>query len=64
MSQAQEDPVCREVLSWFGGDVTPAPPPTLRPEETEGELKWFGNRFDRLRLVQFSKGTTLLAILA
>ena len=65
MSQAQrEDPTCREVLNWFGDNLTPARPPTLRPEETVGELKWFSNRGDRLRLVKYLDGTTLLAILA
>ena len=57
MGRAQrEDPTCHEVLTWFGGDLS-------RPEETVGELKWF-SRFEKLRLVHFSKGTILLAILS
>ena len=40
MGRAQrEDPTCQEVLTWFRGDLSPARPPTLRPEETGGELK-------------------------
>ena len=65
MSKAQQDdPVCRKVLSCFGGDLTLARPPTLRPEEMEGDVKWFGNRFNKLMLLQFNTGTTLLTILA
>ena len=65
MGRAQrEDPACQEVLTWFGGDPSPARPPTLRPEETNGELKWFNSRFEKLRLVHFNKDTILLAILS
>ena len=65
LSQAQqEDLTCQEVLTWFRDNPSPACPPTLRPEREEGELKWYNNRFGRLRLVQFSDWTILLAILA
>ena len=40
------DPACQGVFTWFGGDLSPARPPTLRPEETSGELKWFNSRFE------------------
>ena len=64
LAQAQrEDPTCHEVIAWFGGDPSPARPPTLRPEETVGELQWFNSRFDKLRLVHYRDGTILLAIL-
>ena len=56
--------MCREVLGWFGGDITPARPPTLRLDEPEGDVKWFEKRINKLRLVQFDTGTTLLTILA
>ena len=65
LNRAQRtDPACQEVLSWFRGDLTLARPPTLHPEEAEGEIKCFAKRFSRLRLVQFDTGATLLAILA
>ena len=56
--------MCQEVFTWFGGDLSPARPPTLRPEETSGELKWFNSRFEKLRLVHYNDGTILLAILS
>ena len=38
IGQAQRtDPACQEVLTWFGGDLSPARPPTLRPEEANGK---------------------------
>ena len=65
MGQAQRaDPACQEVLTWFGGDLSPARPPTLRPEESKGELKWLNSRFEKQMLVHFSEGTILLAILS
>jgi hypothetical protein len=65
LSMAQgADPACQEVFTWFGGDLSPTRPPTLRPEETSGELKWFNSRFEKLRLVHYKDGTILLAILS
>ena len=65
IGQAQrEDPTCHEVLTWFSADLSPARPPTLRPEGAVGELKWFNSRFEKLRLVYYTNGTILLAILA
>ena len=59
MGRAQrEDPACQEVLTWFGGDPSPARPPTLRPEETNGDLKWFNSRFEKLRLVHLGHDIT------
>ena len=49
----QKDPVCQEVLSWFGGDLTLAWPPTLHPDII----------FGRLRLLQYDNGVKLFAIL-
>ena len=60
----QEDPTCHEVLTWFRDSLSPARPPTPRPEGAVGELKWFNSRFEKLRLVHFSDGTILLVILA
>ena len=40
----QNDPACQEVLSWFGGDLTPACTSTLLSEETEKDTKWFAKR--------------------
>jgi len=42
--------------------LTPAHPSTLLPEETE-DTKWFTKRFNKLRLLQYENGATLLAIL-
>ena len=58
------DLACQEVLTWFGGDLSAARPPTLWQEEAKVELKWFNSRFEKLRLVHFNKGTILLAILS
>ena len=42
--------------------MTPAHHSTLLPEETE-DTKWFTKRFNKLRLLQYENGVTLLAIL-
>ena len=65
LNRAQQmDPACQEELSWFRGDLTLSPPPTLHPKEAEGEIKWFAKRYSRPSLVQYDKVATLLAILA